>query len=196
MLQALRCHPPHRGAATSRARGTPASPPQPLARMGDRVPATLQAFASAPAAWLAQRQVRKRRRRLNARERHSAAWIGILHIAMQIERRRAGNRSTRGAQCGNGGDASSTGGAIAVFGVQRNPNPRRTNEAESLRPLLRHHNTFATTNQIGIKEAPARNQPRMRDRRITDASQCSNKFRTKTRACRVRPTPSPLRRGA
>jgi hypothetical protein len=115
---------------------------------------------------------------------------------MQIERRRAGNRSARGAECGNSGDASSTGGAIAVLRVQRNPNPRRANEAEPLRPLLRHYNTFATTNQIGIKEAPASNQPRMRDRRITDASQCGNKFRTKTRARGICPTSGTLCRGA
>jgi hypothetical protein len=88
---------------------------------------------------------------------------------MQIERRRACNGGTRGAQCGNGGDAASTSGAIAVFGVQRNPNPRRANKAESLRPLLRHHNTFATTNQISIKESSARNQARMRNCRIAHA---------------------------
>ena len=96
---------------------------------------------------------------------------------MRIERRRACNRGASGAQRGNSGDTPGAGGAIAVFRVQRNPNPRRTNKAEPLRPLLRHYNTFATTNQIGIKEAPARNQPRMRNRRITHARERGQEFR-------------------
>ena len=86
---------------------------------------------------------------------------------MRIERRRACNRGASGAQRGNSGDTPGAGGAIAVFRVQRNPNPRRTNKAEPLGSLLRDYNTFAATDQIGVKEAPARNQPRMRDGRIT-----------------------------
>jgi hypothetical protein len=36
---------------------------------------------------------------------------------MQIERRGACNCGASGAECGNGGDASGAGGAIAVFRV-------------------------------------------------------------------------------
>jgi hypothetical protein len=53
--------------------------------------------------------------------------------------------------------------------VQRDPNPRRTHQAETFSPLLRHHNPLPATDQIRVKEASARNEAWMLDRRSTYA---------------------------
>jgi hypothetical protein len=78
--------------------------------------------------------------------------------------------------------------------VQRDPNPRRTHQAETFSPLLRHHNPLPATNEIGVEEASARNEAWMLNRRSTYALQRTGKCWGEARCLRVRPATRPLGR--
>lgn len=90
---------------------------------------------------------------------------------MRVERRCARNCSASNTKCRNGCNPAGTSCGISIVGVNRDPDPRRAHEAETLGALLRHHNPLPAADQIRVEETTSRDEPWMLDRRIADALQ-------------------------
>jgi hypothetical protein len=80
---------------------------------------------------------------------------------MRIERCCCSNAGTDRRKYSDGRHAPRASSGIAIFGAHCDAVARHANKAESFSALLRHNDSLATTDEIGIQEARSSDQSRV-----------------------------------